>query len=216
MDILENEKFDMYCKILIEWNEKINLTAITEPEEIKTKHFRDSVLPIDEIPENASLLDIGSGAGFPGIPLKIVRPDLKITLLDSLQKRIKFLDYAISALHLVNITCVHSRIEDFKPKESFDVVTARAVAPLATLSEYALPFVKLGGKFIAYKSSNVNDELNAARKIISLCGGDNIEVKTAFLDETTVRSFVIVEKTKHCPPSYPRGGNKPRLSPILG
>lgn len=209
------EKFDLYYNLLTEWNKKINLTAITDYAEVKLKHFEDSILPAALIPENASVLDLGSGAGFPGIPLKIVRPDLHITLLDSLAKRVNFLNLVISELGLENIKSVHSRIEDFKERESFDVVTARAVARLNTLCEYALPFVRKGGFFLAYKSADATEEVKEAEKIISLCGGGKARVTTMPLNEQILRSFVVIEKESLCPSKFPRGQNKPRLSPIL-
>lgn len=213
--ILDNENFDIYYRLLTEANQRINLTAITDYNEIRLKHFADSILPKDLIPQNASVLDLGSGAGFPGIPLKIVRPDLRVTLLDSLNKRVEFLNTVIAALKLQGIRAVHSRIEDFGEREGFEVVTARAVARLCTLCEYALPFVKRGGIFLAYKGANIDDELNEAKKIISLCGGGKVEVKTMPLCDEIFRSFIVVEKTATCPDKFPRRGNKPRSSPII-
>jgi 16S rRNA (guanine527-N7)-methyltransferase len=151
-------KFYKYMNLLLEWNEKINLTAITDPKEVILKHFIDSLTINKYLKQNSTLADVGTGAGFPGIPLKIVRPDLKITLVDSLNKRINFLNIVIDELELKNITAVHSRIEDFgknkQYREKFDYVTARAVANLAVLSEYLLPIIKVGGQAIGMKGSN--------------------------------------------------------------
>ena len=156
-------QFYEYMNLLLEWNEKINLTAITDPNEVILKHFIDSLTINKYIKENSTLADVGTGAGFPGIPLKILRPDLKITLVDSLNKRINFLNEVINKLNLVNIETVHSRIEDFgkdkKYRESFDFVTARAVANLAVLSEYLLPIAKVGGQCVCMKGSSVEEEL---------------------------------------------------------
>ena len=174
IDIVFDEKqlkqFYDYMNLLLEWNEKINLTAITEPKEIILKHFIDSLTISKYIKDDATLADVGTGAGFPGIPLKIYRPDLKVTLVDSLNKRINFLNEVIFELDLKDINTVHSRIEDFgkdsKYRESFDYVTARAVANMAVLSEYLIPLSKVEGKCIYMKGSDIEEELNDAKKAL--------------------------------------------------
>ena len=167
--------FFNYMNLLLEWNEKINLTAITEEKEVIVKHFVDSLTISKYIPEGASLIDVGTGAGFPGIPLKIIRDDLKITLLDSLQKRINFLDVVIKELKLKNIETIHARVEEFgknsKYRESFEVATSRAVANLSTLTEYLLPLVKVGGIAVCMKGSSIEEELETSKKAINVLGG---------------------------------------------
>ncbi len=210
----DTEKFNLYYDLLVEWNEKFNLTAVTEREKVNLLHFKDSVLCEDVIPKGADLLDVGSGAGFPGIPLKIVRDDLKVTLLDSVNKKINFLNEVISRLGLEDTKAIHTRIEDYKEKK-FDVVTSRAVAPLNVLTEYCLPFVKKGGMMIAYKSADIENELDEARKAIEILGGEKPIIVTRELSEEIKRNFVIIKKIKESPVGYPRGGNKPRLKPIV-
>ena len=160
--------FNRYAEMLRERNEKINLTAITEPEEVKIKHFLDSCSAAELLPGGASVLDIGSGAGFPGLPLKIVRPDLTVTLLDSVNKKVAFMNDVVAELKLSGATAVHARIEDFPHKGEYDAVVSRAVAELTTLAEYALPFVKIGGAFIAYKSEKAESAKSA--KLLLLPG----------------------------------------------
>ena len=210
----EKEKFELYYNLLTEWNEKFNLTAVTEKEKVELLHFRDSVLPQDMIVKNASVLDVGSGAGFPAIPLKIVREDLTVTMVDSVNKKVVFLQEVIKRLGLTGIEALHKRIEELSKEVKYDVVTSRAVAPLNVLCEYCLPFVKIGGVMIAYKSAEVEEELQSAGKVISLLGGEATVEKRALSDEIT-RSFVIIKKVKESPSGYPRGGNKPRLKPIV-
>lgn len=207
------ESFEKYFSLLSEWNEKINLTAITEREEVWTKHFYDSLVGEKYISNGARVLDIGSGAGFPGVPIKIIRPDLDVTLLDSVGKKVNFLSLVINELGLVGIKAVHSRIEDLKEKESFDIVTARAVARLNVLVEYALPFVKIGGAFLAYKSVLSEEEIEEARTALAILGG---EVETA-KEETVgdnLRTVIVIRKVKKTPEKYPRGKNLPRLKPL--
>ena len=209
------EKFEQYYNLLIEWNEKFNLTSITEKDKVELLHFKDSILPCELIPKNANVLDIGSGAGFPAIPLKIVREDLNFTMVDSVNKKVTFLSEVIQRLGLKNIIAVHKRIEELNKQEKYDVVTSRAVAPLNVLCEYCLPFVKKGGFMLAYKSSNVQDELKEAKNAIAILGGDEAEIKEIQLNDEIKRTFVIIKKVKDTPNSYPRGGNKPRLKPIV-
>lgn len=213
---MEKEKlFELYYELLVQWNGKFNLTAVTEKEEVKVKHFMDSLLGEEFIKRGAAVLDVGSGAGFPGIPLKIERSDIEVTLLDSVQKKVTFMQEVIDKLGLTGISAVHGRIEDFGSKNSFDVVTSRAVAPLNVLCEYCLPFVKKGGIMLAYKSNEIEEELSLASKVIKLLGGENARIEKRTLSGDIIRSFVIIEKKEDSPNGYPRGGNKPRLKPIV-
>ena len=175
-----NSEFEKYYSQLIEYNSKVNLTAITERNEVFVKHFLDSILPIAEIKTGASVVDVGSGAGFPSLPIKIVRPDISLTMVDSLNKRVNFLNEVLADLGIKNAKAVHSRAEDFcvKTREKFDVAVARAVAKLNTLVEYLLPLVKVGGVVLAYKGSGYIDELNEAQKAIEILGGKVEKVLT--------------------------------------
>ncbi len=206
--------FNRYAEMLRERNEKINLTAITEPEEVKVKHFLDSCSAAELLPGGASVLDIGSGAGFPGLPLKIVRPDLTVTLLDSVNKKVAFVSDVVAELKLSGVTAVHARIEDFPHKGEYDAVVSRAVAELSTLAEYALPFVKIGGAFIAYKSEKAESEAEAAASAITLLGGRIREIREAFVASGLTRKLIIIDKIAPTPPKYPRGKNLPRLKPL--
>ena len=206
--------FNRYAEMLRERNEKINLTAITEPEEVKVKHFLDSCSAAELLPGGASVLDIGSGAGFPGLPLKIVRPDLTVTLLDSVNKKVAFMNDVVAELKLSGVTAVHARIEDFPHKGEYDAVVSRAVAELSTLAEYALPFVKIGGAFIAYKSEKAESEAEAAVNAITLLGGRIREIREAFVATGLTRKLIIIDKIAPTPPKYPRGKNLPRLKPL--
>lgn len=206
--------FNRYAEMLRERNEKINLTAITEPEEVKVKHFLDSCSAAELLPGGASVLDIGSGAGFPGLPLKIVRPDLTVTLLDSVNKKVAFVSDVVAELKLSGVTAVHARIEDFPHKGEYDAVVSRAVAELSTLAEYALPFVKIGGAFIAYKSEKAESEAEAAASAITLLGGRIREIREVFVAPGLTRKLIIIDKIAPTPPKYPRGKNLPRLKPL--
>lgn len=210
----KSEKFSNYYDLLVEWNEKFNLTAITEKDEVFVKHFRDSLLGERFVPENARVLDIGAGAGFPSLPIKIARPDVRLTMIDSVGKKVTFLQEVISALGLTDASAIHTRAEDIREREGFDCVVSRAVASLSTLSEYCLPFVKVGGIFLAYKADNCEEEVESAKKAIAILGGGRITVVKESLDEETQRSFVIIEKVKATPSRYPRGKNLPRKSPL--
>ena len=190
LDEEQIQEFYKYMELLLEWNEKINLTAIVEPRDVILKHFVDSLTICKELQKNKTLADIGTGAGFPGIPVKILRPDLDITLIDSLNKRVNFLTMVIEALKLEKIIALHGRIEDFgknkKYREKFDYVTSRAVANLSTLSEYMIPLVKIGGKCICMKGSNINEELKNAEKAIKTLGGKIEKVDTFLLPDTDI------------------------------
>lgn len=210
--------FEKYYNMIIEWNEKFNLTAITDEDEVIEKHFVDSVLPYEILPQNAKIIDIGAGAGFPSIPLKIVRPDLNFLLIDSVNKKITFITEVISNLDLSGIIALHTRIEDLaiNPayRETFDICVSRAVARLNTLAEYSLPFVKIGGKMIAYKSKQIEDEMFEARKAIKLFGGEIKEVSINNL-ENGDRNVLVIEKVTATPEKFPRSKNLPRTNPII-
>lgn len=210
-------QFSMYCNFLLEYNEKVNLTAITDRKEIYQKHFADSIVGVEFIKNDAVVCDIGTGAGFPGVVLKMVRPDIKLVLVDSLQKRIDFLTKLVDVLKLKDVTLLHNRAEDVDFKQnlnSYDVVVARAVARLNTLSEYCLPYVKVGGKFIAYKSEKTEEEVVQAKNAIQILGGKINKVKSIELFDNANRTLVIINKTKPTSNKYPRNQNKPRKTPL--
>ena len=215
------DQFDKYFQLLIEWNEKINLTAITEPKEVAIKHMIDSLTCWDDgrFMGNISVIDVGTGAGFPGVCLKIIFPKLHITLMDSLDKRIKFLNEVITSLSLNNISTVHARVEDAARtaefREQFDFSTARAVASLPVLSEYCLPFVKQGGFFIAYKSEKVLEEISLSANALSLLGG-NIESEYSFSlpDSDLQRTILFIRKENKTPDKYPRKAGTPSKKPL--
>ena len=218
-----NEKqidaFSVYYDFLVQENEKYNLTAITEQEDVVIKHFIDSVLPEKYIPKNASVIDVGTGAGFPGVPLKIIRPDIKLTLVDSLQKRINFLNELILKLGLQNVETFHSRSEDFAQshREKYDVALSRAVASLPTLCEYLLPFVKVGGKVLMYKGERLSEELIQGKKAISLLGGKEGNTYNYMLEEAENSQRFVLEISKIKPTNkiYPRGKNLPKTRPLI-
>lgn len=218
-----NEKqlnqFYNYMDLLLEWNEKINLTAITNPEEVIVKHFIDSLTINKYIDSDKTLVDVGTGAGFPGIPLKIVRPDVKVTLVDSLNKRINFLNEVILKLNLKDIETIHSRIEDFgrnkKYRESFDYATARAVANISTLSEYLIPLSKINGKCIYMKGSNIEEEVENGKKAIDILGGKIENIDKFYLPDTDIsRNIIIVKKVKNTSNRYPRKAGIPAKEPL--
>ena len=213
------EQFEKYYEMLIEKNKVMNLTAITEFDEVLEKHFLDSVSLIraKDLHQPITVLDLGTGAGFPGIPLKIVFPELKVTLADSLNKRVLFLQEVIDELQLENIEAVHGRAEDLARdkiyREQYDLVVSRAVANLSTLSEYCLPFVKIGGKFISYKSGDCEEEVAAAKRAVFLLGGKIKETMKFELGESG-RSFIKIEKVKGTPKTYPRKAGTPSKKPL--
>ena len=214
------EKFYIYMNLLIDWNEKINLTAIIKPEEIILKHFVDCLTIANYIEDNSKLIDMGTGAGFPGIPLKIYRDDLNIVLADSLNKRINFLNEVIDTLKLDNIETIHTRAEELgknkKYREQFDIATSRAVANLATLSEYLLPFVKIGGKCICMKGSEIDEEISNAKKAITILGGKVVGKDIFNLPQSDLgRSIVVIKKVKETPGKFPRKPGTPAKEPIV-
>lgn len=214
-------KFLKYKEILLEWNEKINLTAITDEKEIMIKHFVDSLTILKYLPKKeCSLIDVGTGAGFPGIPLKICKNDLKLTLLDSLDKRVKFLNEVGDSLSLSNFNTIHSRAEDGglnkNYREQFDFATARAVAALPVLLEYCLPFVKKDGYFIAMKGSNT-EEISTSKKALEILGGKVEEIKEIVLpfSEDAKRTIILIKKFRQTPTNFPRKAGKPTKMPLL-
>lgn len=212
------EKFYNYMNLLLEWNEKINLTAITEPNEVILKHFIDSATIIKYIENNMNIVDVGTGAGFPGIPLNIIENNAKYTLVDSLNKRINFLNEVIEKVELQNINTVHSRIEDFAKnnKEKFDVATSRAVASLNVLLEYLLPLVKVGGICICMKGSNAKEEIENASKALEILGGKIEKIEEIILPNSDiVRNIIIVRKIKTTPNKYPRKAGMATKEPII-
>lgn len=215
------EQFLIYYELLTEWNSFMNLTAITEYEDVLKKHFVDSVSLIQavDVRKELTLIDVGTGAGFPGLALKIAYPELKVTLLDSLQKRIQFLDAVIEKLGLEGIETIHGRAEDFakpqKLRESFDLCVSRAVANLSTLSEYCLPFVKVGGYFIPYKSEKIAQEKGEAEKALELLGG-KFERQVEFMlpSSDIYRNLFVIKKVKETPKKFPRKAGLPAKEPI--
>jgi len=213
------EKFSLYADLLLEWNNKVNLTSITEPEEIILKHFVDS-LTLGPLVKGENMVDIGTGAGFPGVPLKILLPDVNVYLVDSLAKRLEFLKVVKESLGLKNVEIIHSRAEDFardpKYREQFTCATSRAVARLPVLLEYALPLLKIGGLFLASKGAQVDEEVMESQKALQLLGGKILEVRKLSLGlEAEHRSIVVVEKTAPTPKTYPRKAGTPAKKPII-
>lgn len=214
-------QFLKYYELLVEWNGFMNLTAITEYDEVMKKHFVDSLSLIKafDVSKEASVIDVGTGAGFPGLALKIAYPNLKITLLDSLNKRINFLNEVIIQLGLSGIEAIHGRAEDFakpgKLREKFDLCVSRAVANLTTLSEYCLPYVKVGGEFISYKSEKMEEEMNAAKNAIHVLGGKIQGCEEFYLPDSDIyRNLIVIKKVKETPKKYPRKAGLPSKEPL--
>ena len=219
----QKQQFKLYFKMLIEVNEHVNLTRITEEDEVYLKHFYDSITPLFTFgavfKDGAKLCDVGAGAGFPSIPLKILKPGLKVTIVDSLQKRLNFLKDLISELGLTDVELVHGRAEDVGQnklyRERFDIVTARAVARMSVLSEYCLPLVKKGGYFVALKGPKAEDELDDGKKALEVLGGKLIKDEELTLPASEEeRTLVLVQKVKSTPKKYPRQAGTPRRKPI--
>ena len=215
------ERFHKFYQLLIEWNKVMNLTGITEYEDVVEKHFVDSLSIIKAIDLSGihTVIDVGTGAGFPGIPLKIAFPHLRVVLLDSLNKRIKFLDEVISQLGLTEIRTIHGRAEEYARKEEyreqFDLCVSRAVANLSTLSEYCLPYIQVGGMFIPYKSGEIDDEVEQSKKAVRILGGNIKEVMKFELPGTDIhRSFVLIHKEQHTQKKYPRKAGIPAKEPL--
>lgn len=216
-----DNKFVLYRELLKEWNKKINITSIEDDEEIYIKHFLDSVLLLNEdnINENKTVIDVGTGGGFPGLPLKIINDNYKITLLDSLRKRIDFLSEITKDLELKDVKLIHGRAEDYgqnkEYRECYDICVSRAVAPLNVLSEYCIPFVKAGGYFAAYKSDNISQEISNSDSAIKKLGGKIKEIKEIYLPGTDIiRKIVIIEKVEPTKIKYPRKAGKPSKDPL--
>lgn len=223
VDISESqiEKFFLYYNMVIERNRVINLTAITDTRDVVFKHFIDSVslVKVIDVSRETSLIDVGTGAGFPGIPLKIIFPDLKVTLLDSLNKRVRFLDEVIDRIGLNGIQAIHGRAEDVgrnpEFREKYDMCVSRAVANLSTLSEYCMPFVKVGGSFISYKSGTIEDELKQAEKAVKILGGSIEKVVNFRIEEIDAeRSLIQIMKKNRIPMKFPRKAGIPGKEPL--
>ncbi len=220
INILEEEanQLYVYMQLLLEWNQKMNLTAITAPEEIINKHFVDSMTIKKYIKDNQTIVDVGTGAGFPGIPLAIMQLGNQFTLVDSLNKRITFLEEVKKDINLVNIKNVHSRVEDFAKtyRESYDIATSRAVASLPVLLEYVLPLVKIGGRCICMKGSVVKEELENAKKSLYILGGKVQKIEEFTLPDTDIkRTIIMIEKVKKTPEKYPRKAGIPAKEPLI-
>ena len=213
------EKFYRYMELLIEWNEKMNLTAIIEPNEIILKHFVDSLTIIKYLKNVKTLVDVGTGAGFPGIPVAIMMSNLEITLVDSLNKRLIFLEEVIKELKLTNVKLVHSRAEEFGQnkmyREKFDIATSRAVANLSTLSEYLIPLVKINGNIISMKAAQAEEEIEQAKNAIKELGGKINKIKEFNLPQSDIgRTIILISKEKQTPAKYPRKAGTPNKEPI--
>lgn len=214
----EIEKLYIYMKEILEWNEKVNVTAIKDEKEFIVKHFIDSLTIEKYITNGEKVLDIGTGAGFPGIPIKITKNKSHVDLVDSVNKKLNVIRDIIPKIKVEDIECIHTRAEDLakniKYRESYDVVTSRAVANLTTLVEYMLPFAKVGGKIICMKGPNVEEELTESKKAISILGGKIEQIENINIDSDYERNIIIIKKEKTTPKQYPRGQGKPLKEPI--
>lgn len=217
----QREQFHRYYELLVEWNKVMNLTGITEYDEVNEKHFVDSlaVAKVIDLKKIDTVLDIGTGAGFPGLPLKIAYPHLNVVLMDSLQKRINFLNKVVNELGLKNVENLHGRAEDYAKKveyrEQFDLCVSRAVANLSTLSEYCIPFTKVGGVFVSYKSGEIDQEVKDSGNAIKLLGGELEEIVKFQLPDTDInRSFVKIKKVAATKKKYPRKAGMPSKEPL--
>lgn len=216
---IQLNKFYKYMNILIEWNKVMNLTGITDQEEIIVKHFIDSLTVLDKIDKKDSIIDVGTGAGFPGIPIKIAFPETKVVLLDSLNKRVKFLNEVIEQLQLKDVKTIHGRAEDYgkdkNHREKYDIAIARAVAPLNILLEYLMPFVKVKGRCLCMKGSNSEEEIKNSENAIKLLGGELIETKEFFIPNTDMKRRIIeIKKSRFTDSKYPRKAGTPSKEPI--
>ena len=219
LDDLAIDRLCTYHDLLIEWNEKINLTALTAPEDVALKHFTDSLMLLrySKIEKDTSVIDVGTGAGFPGLVLKIARPDIRLTLLDSLQKRLTFLDAVCQALQIDDVELIHSRAEDgsrTELRDSFDIAVSRAVASMNTLCEYDMPYVKVGGRFIAMKGKDADVELAGAQNAITQLGGKLIAKHDFILGSAGERSIIEIEKIAPTPENYPRKSKQIKNKPL--
>ncbi len=216
---LQLNQFYKYMNLLIEWNKVMNLTGITDPEEIIIKHFIDSLTVLDKIDKKDSIIDVGTGAGFPGIPIKIAFPETKVVLLDSLNKRTKFLNEVIEQLQLDNIETIHGRAEDYgkdkKHREKYDIAIARAVAPLNILLEYLMPFTKVRGKVLCMKASNSEEEIKNSSNAIKILGGELVNTEEFCIPTTDIKRRIIkVNKAKETNKKYPRKAGTPSKQPL--
>ena len=210
------KKFYEYMKILLEWNEKINLTAITNEREFIVKHFIDSLTVNKYINGNAELIDVGTGAGFPGLPLKLFHEELSLTLIDSVSKKVNVLNEVIKKLGLYKVEAIHTRAEDYakENREKYDMAVSRAVANMNTLVEYLIPFVKVGGQIICMKGPSFEEELEASKNAIKILGGEIEEIEKIVIDGEIERNIIVIRKIKETPKQYPRGQGKPLKNPI--
>ena len=216
---IQIKQFYDYMNLLIEWNKVMNLTGIVEPKEIIVKHFIDSLTVLDRMDNEASIIDVGTGAGFPGIPIKIVYPETRVVLLDSLNKRVNFLNEVINKLELKDIQTIHGRAEDLgrdkNHREKYDIAIARAVAPLNILLEYLIPFIKIDGKCICMKGSNIKEEINNSKNAIIVLGGILIDKKEFELPHTDIsRTIIEIKKEKRISKMYPRKAGIPTKNPL--